>query len=76
MSTPPTEPELLTLPEVARQLLCSVRTVRRLIDDAALEVLQLRGRGGALLITRRSIDRHVRRQIREYQLDNGAHEKK
>lgn len=49
--------ELLVLPEIALVLRCSVKTVRRLIQDGKLEAAKNRGR---VVVLRSALHRYVR----------------
>ena len=62
---------LVTPRSAANRLSCSVKTVRRLVDDGELEALKVRG---GLRITDGSIDAYIKRQILEFQTKDGIPE--
>ena len=63
--------ELLSIPEAAEILSCSTRTVRRLIEERAIEACKLRS---STRVVYASLREYVLTLISEYQEENGLAE--
>lgn len=60
--------KLLRPDQVAEILNCSRRSIYRLVTDAEIDALKIRG---VLRITRESVDLYIKRQIAVFQAENG-----
>jgi excisionase family DNA binding protein len=63
--------ELLSIPEAAKILSCSTRTVRRLIEERTIEACKLRS---STRVVYASLREYVLTLISEYQEENGLAE--
>ena len=65
--------ELLSIPEAAEILSCSTRTIRRLIEEGAIEACKLRS---STRVVYTSLRKYILTLISEYQEENGLAELK
>lgn len=61
---------LLNLKQAAKILMCSERTVRRLVENGELKACKIRG----LKIDAEYLDLYIKKKIFEYELDHGKPE--